>query len=159
MVETIWTKLPAPHAVIETSLRYSSQERNFLLQRPGGETGSFGSIAGAETALTREFGRHVFEIAALLRVSQRLHNYRVWVVEMIWTKLPAPHAGIEPVSGSRVRNGIFCCRDRAAKWANSRRLQEQRPRLPENSAHMSLRLRRYREWSLPCTTTECAWWR
>ena len=77
MVETIWTKLPAPHAVIETSLRYSSQERNFLLQRPGGETGSFGSIAGAETALTREFGRHVFEIAALLRVSQRLHNYGV----------------------------------------------------------------------------------
>src|SRR5258708_30547673 len=63
MVETIWTKLPAPHAVIETSLRNSSQERNFLLQRPGGETGSFGSIAGAETALTREFGRHVFEIA------------------------------------------------------------------------------------------------
>ena len=89
MVETIWTKLPAPHAVIETSLRYSSQERNFLLQRPGGETGSFGSIAGAETALTREFGRHVFEIAALLRVSQRLHNYRVWVVGT---------TGIEPVT-------------------------------------------------------------
>src|SRR5882757_1531613 len=80
MVETIWTKLAAPHAVIETSLRNSSQERNFLLQRPGGETGSFGSIAGAETALTREFGRHVSEIAALLRVSQRLYNYRVWVV-------------------------------------------------------------------------------
>ena len=48
MVETIWTKLAAPHAVIETGLRNSSQERNFLLQRPGGETGSFGSIAGAE---------------------------------------------------------------------------------------------------------------
>jgi hypothetical protein len=77
MVETNWTKLAAPHAVIETSLRNSSQERNFLLQRPGGETGAFGSIAGAETALTREFGRHVFEIAALLRVSQRLYNYRV----------------------------------------------------------------------------------
>jgi hypothetical protein len=92
MVETIWTKLPAPHAVIETSLRYSSQERNFLLQRPGGETGSFGSIAGAETALTREFGRHVFEIAALLRVSQRLHNYGVWMVEMVWFELAAPHA-------------------------------------------------------------------
>jgi hypothetical protein len=30
--------------------------------------GSFASIAGAEIALTREFGRHVFEIAALLRV-------------------------------------------------------------------------------------------
>src|SRR5450755_404008 len=85
----------APDPVIETSLRNSSQERNFLLQRPGGETGSFGSIAGAETALTRVFGRHVFEIAALLRVSQRLYNYRVWVVETIWTKLAAPHAVIE----------------------------------------------------------------
>jgi hypothetical protein len=91
MVETIWTKLAAPHAVIETSLRNSSQERNFLLQRPGGETGSFGSIAGAETALTREFGGHVFEIAALLRVSQRLYNYRVWVVGA---------TGIEPVTPS-----------------------------------------------------------
>src|ERR1700686_643002 len=121
MVETIWTKLAAPHAVIETSLRNSSQERNFLLQRPGGEMGSFASIAGAETALTRVFGRHVFEIAALLRVSQRPHNYRVWVVETIWTKLPAPHAEIEPVSEPRVRNGIFCCRDRAAKGAHSPR--------------------------------------
>jgi hypothetical protein len=90
-VETIWTKLAAPHAVIETSLRNSSQERNFLLQRPGGETGSFGSIAGAETALTREFGRHVFEIAALLRAPERLYNYRVWVVGA---------TGIEPVTPS-----------------------------------------------------------
>jgi hypothetical protein len=80
MVETIWTKLAAPHAVIETSLRNSSQERNFLMQRPGGQMGSFGSIARAETALTREFGRHVFEIATLLRVSERLYNYRMWVV-------------------------------------------------------------------------------
>ena len=36
--------------------------------------GSFGSIAGAETALTREFGGHVFEIAGLLRVSLTLDN-------------------------------------------------------------------------------------
>jgi len=128
MVETIWTKLAAPHTVIETSLRNSSQERNFLLQRPGGETGPFGSIAGAETALTREFGRHVFEIAALLRVSRRLCNYRVLVVETIWTKLHAPHAVIEPVSEPRARNGIFCCRDKAAKWARSARLHEQRLR-------------------------------
>jgi hypothetical protein len=91
-VETIWTKLAAPHAVIETSLGNSSQERNFLLQRPGGETGSFGSIAGAATALTREFGRHVFEIAALLRVSERPYNYRVLVVEMVCFELAAPHA-------------------------------------------------------------------
>ena len=51
--------------------------------------GSLGPIAGAETALTRDFGRHVFEIAALLRVSQRLYNYRVCVVEVI---------GIEPLT-------------------------------------------------------------
>src|SRR6266478_2623722 len=96
MVETIWTKLAAPHAGIEPSLRKSSQERNFLLQRPGGEMGSFASIAGTETALTSQFGRHAFENAALLRVSHILYNYRVWVVETIWTKLAAPHAGIEP---------------------------------------------------------------
>ena len=59
-------------------------------QRPGGETGSFGSIAGAETALTREFGRHVFEIAALLRVSKRLYNYRVWV-DVTGIELATPH--------------------------------------------------------------------
>ena len=63
--------------------------------------GSFGSIAGAETALTREFGRHVFEIAALLRVSHTRYNYRVRVVETEGTELPTPHAVvIEPVSGS-----------------------------------------------------------
>src|SRR5882724_724222 len=83
MVETIWTKLAAPHAGIEPSLRNSSQERNFLLQRPGGEMGSFVSIAGTETTLTREFGRHVFEIAALLRASHTLYNDRVWVVEVV----------------------------------------------------------------------------
>src|SRR6266481_2828700 len=70
-----------------TSLRTSGQERNFLLQRQGGEMGSFGSIAGAETALTRDFGRHVFEIAALLRVSGTLYNYRVWVVGVMGIEL------------------------------------------------------------------------
>jgi len=42
--------------------------------------GSFAAIAGAETALTKEIDRHVFEIAELLRVSLRLYNLRVWVV-------------------------------------------------------------------------------
>ena len=51
-----------------------------------------------------------------------------WMVETIWTKLHAPHAVIEPVSETRARNGIYCGRDRAAKWAHSPRLQEQRPR-------------------------------
>ena len=74
-----------------------------MLQRPGGETGSFGSIAGAETALTREFGRHVFEIAALLRVSQRLYNYRVWVVGMVWFELAAPHTVLSNRVSNRTR--------------------------------------------------------
>jgi hypothetical protein len=51
-----------------------------LLQRPDGKMGRFTPIAGAETALTREFGKHVFEIAELLRVVHILYNYRVWVV-------------------------------------------------------------------------------
>jgi|SRR3982074_2913650 hypothetical protein len=42
--------------------------------------GRFTPIAGAETALTREFGKHVFEIAEVLRVAHILYNYRVWVV-------------------------------------------------------------------------------
>ena len=54
--------------------------------------GRFTPIAGAETALTREFGKHVFEIAELLRVAHILYNYRVWVVETEGTKLPTPHA-------------------------------------------------------------------
>src|SRR5437764_1606941 len=52
----------------------------FFAAEQGGEMGSFGSIARAEIALTRDFGRHVFENAALLRVSHSLYNYRVWVV-------------------------------------------------------------------------------
>ena len=56
--------------------------------------GSFASIAGAETALTREFGRHVFEIATLLRVSYILYNYRVLVVGA---------TGIEPVTPTMSR--------------------------------------------------------
>ena len=52
---------------------------------------SFAAIAGAETAPTREFGRHVFDITALLRVSITLYNYRVCVVGTI---------GIEPLTPS-----------------------------------------------------------
>jgi hypothetical protein len=79
--------------------------------------GSFASIAGAETALTRKFAGHVFEIAALLRVSRIIYNFRVWVVETEGTGLPTPHAVIEPVSDARVRNGNFRCKDGSAKSA------------------------------------------
>jgi hypothetical protein len=41
--------------------------------------------------LTGDFGRYVFEIAALVRVPRSSYNYRVWVVEMIWTELAAHH--------------------------------------------------------------------
>ena len=66
-----------------------------MLQRPRSELASFGSIAGAETALTREFGRHAFEIAALLRVFHTTYNFRVWVVETVDIELAAHHAVIE----------------------------------------------------------------
>ena len=69
--------------------------------------GSFASIAGAETALARESARHVFEIAALLRVSHTLYNYRMWVVG----------AG----------NGIFGCRDWRPKIHPKDRNCRQRP--------------------------------
>jgi hypothetical protein len=60
------------------------------MQRPGDEMGPFAAIAGAETAPTRKFGRHVFDIAALLRVSDILHNYRVWVVGVMGIELVTP---------------------------------------------------------------------
>jgi hypothetical protein len=58
--------------------------------------GRFDPIAGAETALTREFGKHVFEIAERLRVAYTLYNYRVWVVEAEGSEPPTPHQVIEP---------------------------------------------------------------
>jgi hypothetical protein len=65
------------------------------MQRPGAEMASFAAIAGAETAPTREFGRHVFDITALLRVSITPYNYRVCVVGA---------TGIEP--GDPVPNSV-----------------------------------------------------
>jgi hypothetical protein len=53
--------------------------------------GSFAVNTRAETARIREFGRHVFEIAALSRASPRRYNLRVWVVGA---------TGIEPVTPS-----------------------------------------------------------
>jgi len=40
--------------------------------------------------LTGDFVRHVFEIAALVRVPHSPYNYRVWVVGMVWFELVAP---------------------------------------------------------------------
>ena len=73
-----------------TRLRQPGQERKFSMRRPGAEMASFAAIAGAETAPTREFGRHVFDITALLRVFTFRYNYRVCVVGIIWTELAAP---------------------------------------------------------------------
>jgi hypothetical protein len=50
---------------------------------------SFAAIAGAETAPIRDFGRHVFDITVLLRVSITLYNRRLCVVGT---------TGIEPVT-------------------------------------------------------------
>ena len=64
------------------------------MQRPGAEMASFAPIAGAETAPTREFGRHVFDITALSRVPITRYNYRVCVVGT---------TGIEPVTPTMSR--------------------------------------------------------
>jgi hypothetical protein len=74
-----------------TSLRHFSQERNFSTQRQGRELGTFSAISVAETAFRREFNRHVFETATLLRVFSMLYNLGVWMVGA---------TGIEPVTPS-----------------------------------------------------------
>jgi len=85
------------------------------MQRQRDEMGLFVAISVAETALTREFGRHVFEIAAVLRVSNNQYNFRVCVVETAEIELAAHHAVIETslllsqereFSGQRRRAGI-----------------------------------------------------
>jgi hypothetical protein len=48
------------------------------MQRPVAEMASFAAIAGAETAPTREFGRHAFDITELLRVSIGRTRARTW---------------------------------------------------------------------------------
>jgi hypothetical protein len=68
--------------------------------------GLFAVNTRAETADIGEFGRHVFEIAALSRASLRRYNLRVWVVGLVWTELTTPHPVIEPVSDIDSRNGI-----------------------------------------------------
>ena len=55
---------------------------------------SFAAIARAETAPIRDFGRHVFDITVLLRVSIILYNYRLCVVGT---------TGIEPVTPTMSR--------------------------------------------------------
>src|ERR1700729_3791606 len=88
-----------------TGLRHPSQERKFSMQRREAELGSFALNARPETARIREFGGHVFEIAALSRASLNRYNLRVWVVGLERTELPTPHPVIEPVSENRAGDG------------------------------------------------------
>jgi hypothetical protein len=67
------------------------------MQRPAAEMALFAAIAGAETALTREFGGHVFDITALLRASLKRYNLRVWMVGA---------TGIEPVTPSSAKPAV-----------------------------------------------------
>jgi hypothetical protein len=69
----------------------SSQERKFSMQRRQAELAIFVVNMRPETAHIKEFGRHVFEIAALSRASPKRYNLRVWVVGA---------TGIEPVTPS-----------------------------------------------------------
>jgi hypothetical protein len=101
---------------------FQAAERSFALeiQLPGtefldAETG--GQKSAAETAdvyRDRRSGDDTDEIpaeTASLESPTKCAVWEDWMVEMIWTKLAAPHAVIEPVSETRARNGIFCCRD------------------------------------------------
>src|ERR1700716_3588811 len=85
--------------------------------------GSFASIAGAKTTLTGEISRHVFEIAALSRVSPILYNYRVLVVETEGTKLPTPHAVTRTSLWHRSQERKFSMQRRERKIGRLRLLE------------------------------------
>jgi hypothetical protein len=87
------------------------------MQGPGDEMGPFEAIAGAETAPTREFGRHVFEIAALLRVFDISYNYRVWVVGVMGIELVTPSL----FEAQNYDQNVF------PPWQSATRLQRLRP--------------------------------
>jgi hypothetical protein len=79
--------------------------------------GPFAAIAGAETAPTGEFGRHVFDIAALLRVSDIPYNYRVLVVGVMGIKLVTPSL----FERKTTTKNVF------PPWQSATRLQRLRP--------------------------------
>jgi hypothetical protein len=70
------------------------------MQRPGAEMGSFAVNTRAETTGIREFGRHVFEIAALSRASPKRYNLGVWVVGAAGIELATPDCLSAPRVGS-----------------------------------------------------------
>jgi hypothetical protein len=90
------------------------------MQRREAELGSFAVNARPETARIREFGRHVFEIAALSRASLKRYNLRVWTVGSTGIEPVTPEPIIESVSDTQVRNKIFMQR-RAGETALSSR--------------------------------------
>jgi hypothetical protein len=60
------------------------------MQRQRDEMGLLAAFPAPETALIREFGRHVFDITTVLRAPNNRYNFRVWVVGA---------TGIEPIFG------------------------------------------------------------
>jgi hypothetical protein len=89
----------------------------FLDAETGGQKSA---LETADVHRDGKFGEDTGEIpakTASLESTTKCAVWEDWMVETIWTKLPAPHAGIEPVSELRARNGIFCCRDGSAKSA------------------------------------------
>jgi hypothetical protein len=60
------------------------------MQRREAELGSFAVNTRPETARIGEFGRLVFEIAALSRASLKRYNFRVWMVELTGIEPAAP---------------------------------------------------------------------
>jgi hypothetical protein len=66
--------------------------------------GRFAVITRAETVLSGEIGRHVFETTALLRVSRILYNLGVCTVEHIDAYIKVYNDKANPSPGPRKRS-------------------------------------------------------
>src|SRR6202048_4351202 len=115
----------------QTALRRSKRcrrERNFWTQRPEAKNPPERPLLSAETGdlkIRRQECRQKRPVSDR-RPFPQFGKTGWWRPSGPNCLLPTQSS--KPVSDTRVRNGIFCCRDRAAKRAHSARLQEQRPR-------------------------------
>jgi hypothetical protein len=76
------------------------------------------AVETTSVARDRRSGTILTEIpteTACFRSTRKPAVWLDWMVGLVWTELPTPHAVIEPVSDPGARNGIFQCRDGRVK--------------------------------------------
>jgi hypothetical protein len=95
---------------------FSRRERNFLLQRLMAKIGCGDALNIGRDGIAPRTTSNIPAKRRFFRAGTVPVVWKDGMVETIWTKLHAPHADIEPVSDTRARNGIFCCRDRVPNW-------------------------------------------